>query len=63
MKKADYGKVPNYLQDNKDKIAQEKARVDALLLAAEQVCLCPRRKCSLCPAASSSTADRLNCDC
>lgn len=37
MQKPDYGKVPDYLQQNKAKIAKEKARADALLLAAEQV--------------------------
>ena len=38
--KPDYGKVPGYLQHNKAKIAEERARADALLLAAEQV-ICP----------------------
>ena len=37
VQKADYGKVPGYLQHNKAQIAKEKARQDALLLAAEQV--------------------------
>ena len=35
--KADYGKVPGYLQHNKARIAEERARADALLLVAEQV--------------------------
>ena len=39
VQKADYGKVPGYLQHNKAQIAKEKARQDALLLAAEQVLL------------------------
>ena len=37
MQKPDYGKVPDYLQQSKAKIAKEKSRADALLLAAEQV--------------------------
>ena len=37
VQKADYGKVPGYLQHNKAQIAREKTRQDALLLAAEQV--------------------------
>ena len=37
VQKADYGKVPGYLQHNKAQIAKEKARQDALLLAAEEV--------------------------
>ena len=39
--KPDYGKVPGYLQHNKAKIAEERARADAVLLAAEQVNLLP----------------------
>jgi hypothetical protein len=35
--KPDYGKVPHYLQRNKAKIVEEKARADAVLLAVEQV--------------------------
>lgn len=35
--KPENGKVPGYLQHNKAKIAEERARADALLLAAEQV--------------------------
>ena len=37
VQKPDYGKVPGYLQLNKAKIAEERARANALLLAAEQV--------------------------
>ncbi|CAK0782801.1 hypothetical protein CVIRNUC_005996 [Coccomyxa viridis] len=36
VQKADYGRVPGYLQHNKAQIAKEKARQDALLLAAEE---------------------------
>lgn len=39
VQKADNGKVPGYLQHNKAQIAKEKARQDALLLAAEEVAL------------------------
>jgi len=37
IQKPDYGKVPGYLRLNKAKIAEERARANALLLAAEQV--------------------------
>jgi len=37
VQKPDYGKVPGYLQLGKAKIAEERARANAILLAAEQV--------------------------